>query len=111
MLAIQSLMGALAIGANAAFSPLGVFGNVICISHGAESPSGTDAPSANHRMPDCCLAGCSMFAPVLMPPAHAGRIIERPAQPAAVIVAARLRHPVSGGKGSPGNPRAPPLTA
>lgn len=109
-LVLQALLGALAIGASA--SPqFDAFGNVICTSHGAETLPGGGAPSKRNHLPDCCLVGCSMFSPIVMPAPDTASMLAPAVREADAIVQTRAEHPVSGREGSPGNPRAPPLTA
>jgi hypothetical protein len=65
VLFVQSLLGAIAAGAHAG-PVFDVVGSVICSSGEAKMLSRHgDGPSQRHHLPDCCLAGCSMFSPAL----------------------------------------------
>lgn len=109
LLVIQALSGAFATGAGAAPAQLDIFGNVICTSHGATTLP--DGPADRNHLPDCCLVGCSMFSPVAVSPPDAVSIAAAPPRQTVAFVAWLDETPISDREGSPGNPRAPPLTA
>ncbi|CAH1655480.1 DUF2946 family protein [Chelatococcus asaccharovorans] len=107
MLVLQSVLGAFAIGASASPERNDVFGTFLCAPSGDLSGASDDAPVRKH-LPDCCLYGCSMFAPVLLSlPAAAETPFEHSAVLAHPLPDLGVRPP-SRRDGSPGRPRAPP---
>lgn len=111
LLAAHSLLGALALGVHAAHPPAHGSGVVLCTPGGLEAfPGDDDRPKPPHTQ-DCCIFGCGA-APLAVPAAH------QAALPFPLLVdQGRVAFPlerkerVQGREGSPGNPRAPPLTA
>lgn len=106
LFALQSAVGAFALGMVPNPAQIDSFGNVICTHAGiAELPSG-DQPQKH--LPSCCVLGCTMGAPVLDTPPEAGVVsVERSFQRIDYLPAA-----VDGlflrPDWSPSNPRAPP---
>lgn len=106
-LALQSLLGAFALGNAAPAGQLDIFGNVLCTQDGAKALPGSDP----HRqsLPPCCNAGCVLSGATFTPPTptsatapsvnfeNVAYVAHRPAP----VRAARER--------STANPRAPPL--
>ncbi|MBS7701510.1 MULTISPECIES: DUF2946 family protein [unclassified Chelatococcus] len=108
MLILQSVLGAFAIGASASPERNDVFGTILCAPSGDQSGASDDAPVRRH-LPDCCLYGCSMFAPVLLSlPAAAETPFEHPVVLSHPLPDFGVRAPLRR-DGSPGRPRAPPL--
>ncbi|MEO9336480.1 hypothetical protein ABFT80_03460 [Mesorhizobium sp. SB112] len=108
LLVLQSVTGALALGAQSERAMLDAFGNPLCIT--SVDQSGTDAGD-QAKMPNCCVIGCSMFTQALgTPPDETVQTFHAPI----VTEAAANRQPVDhlpAVEHKPGNPRAPPLTA
>lgn len=110
ILILQSVVGALALGAGPKGPLLDIFGNPLCITsadHGEQGPARHDkAP-----LPDCCTAACSMFAPAFLPARSSGHVANplpigaEPLGPVAEIA------PRSALEHDPGSPRAPPALA
>jgi hypothetical protein len=110
-LVMQSWLGAQAIGASASSSGLSPFPGVICGAHGPETPPGETDPAKQRHLPDCCLAGCCLAGHTALPsPAMATIHLPRTAAGAAVP-RSQPDPRVRARRGSPGNPRAPPLDA
>lgn len=63
MLVLQGMLGAFAMGAASASPMLDAFGNPICITSDNSVADAPD-PVRHTPLPDCCVSGCSMFAPV-----------------------------------------------
>lgn len=105
-LLVQTLFSAYALGASVDPLAAGPLCGPLSVT---SSPFGKDTP-VGHQMPDCCLAGCPMFAAALPPPA-APQIA-----PDALIAIAEGAPPhlESDGRprpGTPRHPRAPPPLA
>ena len=108
LLALQSVLGALAFGAGPEAAQLDVFGNVICTHTGTKTlPTG----SGGHSVPPCCAYGCMVATAVCSAPPQFLAIARdiafeqvsfRRTRPQ-VLQVARTR--------SPANPRAPPAVA
>lgn len=110
ILILQSVVGALALGAGPKAPLLDAFGNPLCITsadHGEQGPARHhDAPQ-----PDCCTAACSTFAPAFLPArlsAHISNPLPMGAEPLRAIV---LAAPRPAPEHDPGSPRAPPALA
>ncbi len=102
------MAGALAVGEGAVGFQLDAFGNVICTAQGARTLPDGGMPAGH--VPACCMAGCGVATPVLLPPDMASMLaaIDFELAPTidfqpAVIGFGRAR-PVA-------NPRAPPSLA
>lgn len=108
-LVFQVLFGAVLIDARASSVQLDAFGNVICTSHGAETePDGGD-PSKQSHLPDCCNAGCCMSAHAVPVQAYTAGLFVPFAKHKDTILRAESERPAPSRKGTPSNPRAPPL--
>lgn len=106
LFALQSAVGAFALGAGPDPAQLDSFGNVICTHDGiGELPSG-DQPQKH--VPSCCVLGCAMGAPVLDAPPETGAVTIRRSFSKVVYLPASIEPPVLQPDWSPSNPRAPP---
>lgn len=107
-LALQSLLGAYAMAAGPQRLQLDAFGNVICTHEGiGELPDGSQPA----HMPDCCVLGCNLAAPLLAsPPAPVALETGFGFQTQSFVTGAP-DHLSFARQRSPANPRAPPQTA
>jgi len=110
ILILQSVVGALALGAGPNARLLDAFGNPLCITSADHSEQ---APARHHNapLPDCCTAACSNFAPVFLPArpfAHVANPLPMDAEPLRSVAEAGPR---PAPEHDPGSPRAPPALA
>ncbi len=112
VLLAQLLIGAAATSASAATVQLDSLGLVICSTQGAEGTAGGSDPAGPHHLPDCCLAGCTMAAPIASPPEGLSGGLMLPPLPSSVafVVEVSAVGPPERG-GTPAKPRAPPIPA
>lgn len=107
MLMLQSVTGAFAAGTSPN-QQIDIFGNVLCVTSGAEH--GIPDTGGHPKSGECCVAGCAMSSPVVASSPDAEIHVQ-------FREASRLDRPGDRGSAAatrgytPGNPRAPPLTA
>lgn len=107
LFALQSVVGAFALGAAPGPSPADSFGNVICTHAGiAELPPG-DQPQKH--VPSCCVLGCTMGVPALDVPPDTGVVAIGRSFLKVAYLPAYIDSPVLQPDWSPSNPRAPPV--
>lgn len=107
-LALQSLLGAYGMAAGPQRLQLDAFGNVICTHEGiGELPDGSQPA----HMPDCCVIGCNLAAPLLANPPAPIAIATGFSSETLHFQAIRPDHLSFARQRSPANPRAPPQTA
>ena len=107
LFALQSAVGAFALGAVQGPLQADSFGNVICTHAGiAELPAG-DQPQKH--LPSCCVLGCTMGVPVLDVPPDTGVVTIGRSFLKVVYLPASVDSPVLHPDWSPSNPRAPPV--
>lgn len=106
-LVLQSLLGVFALAAGPRPLQLDAFGNVICTHEGVDELPAGSQPA---HLPDCCVLGCNLAAPLLANP------------PSPVALQVELGFEILGFSSgapdhlsfarqrSPANPRAPPAT-
>jgi hypothetical protein len=107
LLVLQGVVGAFAV---ASAPQVDAFGNPLCAT-GVDGAAGGSHGAGHFKLPGCCTAGCSMFAPALPSPSQQ-------AAPASELLAvsdlpaARPDTDLPPARDhNPGNPRAPPPTA
>lgn len=106
-LVLQSALAGFAGGVNAAPLALDAFGNPLCIGNNVGGP--VENGGSGHQLPNCCLASCSMFVPVM------AAVADKTAPfllffDATSVPAYHRAVPTIRGLGEPGRPRAPPLS-
>lgn len=107
-LALQSLLGAFALAAGPQPLQLDAFGNVICTHEGiGELPDGSQPA----HLPDCCVLGCNLAAPLLADPPAPVALESKFSFEALDFRASATDHLSFARRRSPANPRAPPATA
>jgi hypothetical protein len=108
LLVLQSLAGAVAQAQ--APGQVDLFGNALCATGPDPSPS-PDHGGHGKSLPDCCVAGCSMFAAFCPEPnADAASWLQWPVDARPLPKRDEASAP-SLDRHAPGRPRAPPLTA
>jgi hypothetical protein len=107
LLVLQSVVGALALGAGP--SRLDTFGNPLCIA-GADQAGGAHGTDQS-KLPNCCTFGCSTFSVSLARPAEHGPLLDRAAIASERPSGEYRIAPTRAHDHDPGNPRAPPPTA
>ena len=105
-LVLQTVLGAFAAGARPQPAQVDLFGNVLCTHAGA-----TDLPDAPRHLPDCCVLGCNMAAPLLAGPPPATALPAVPRSDVLVFAANAPDHLSFARQRSPAIPRAPPALA
>lgn len=106
MLVVQAMLGAFAMGAANATPGLDIFGNPLCLT---SMDGAGEHESPKSAVPECCSAGCSMFAPITPsdPTEHA---LDNPLDgPLAFALPLEWLSPDQGHEYRPGRPRAPPI--
>jgi len=107
-LALQSLLGAFAMAAGPRPLQLDAFGNVICTHEGiGELPDGSQPA----HLPDCCVLGCNLAAPLLASPPSPVALETGFGLATLSFRMGSQDHLSFARQRSPANPRAPPKTA
>ncbi|MEO9336143.1 hypothetical protein ABFT80_01730 [Mesorhizobium sp. SB112] len=104
VLVLQSTFGALALGTAPGAMTLDVFGNPLCITSSDQQGSDID-----HVMPNCCVLGCSMFAPVSSAPPETASLRHEWTGSFAILLPLAASVIARSPEHDPGSPRAPPL--
>ncbi len=111
MLVLQSLAAVFSLTANAAGNPADSFAAVICSSVGGHSAPDREHGSSHDPMPDCCMPGCRMLAPVALVPPAGGAFSSPAPEHAHRLEPAGERSIRLSRERTPANPRAPPVVA
>ncbi len=111
LMALQALLGPLAVAAAAGASPVDAFGNPLCITH-AEEQEPASAPGKERSLaPDCCTLACGMAA-AFVPTHRSVPILFNPlAQPSQRILDGYGDMVPSAHDALPGHPGGPPAIA
>lgn len=107
-LVLQSLLSAYGMAAGPQRLQLDAFGNVICTHEGA---AGLPDGSPPAHMPDCCVLGCNLAAPLLANPPAPLAIETAFGSETLHFRANAPDHLSFARRRSPANPRAPPEPA
>jgi hypothetical protein len=106
---MQTVLGTVALGASIADPQIDMFGNPLCITR--MDDSGSSDHKDGSQLPKCCTQACSMFAPVLALQTSGSFIINSLEAKLEPLDIPREVGPLARPETSPGNPRAPPLSA